>query len=703
VVRIRLRRRLEIRSVAPATLASTHAGPQHWTPERASIIACMSHPVSSQQHAQPRRLLSRDGPIPLLLVLLMAGGYALLFGTLSIGAYDAFSMHALDMGNMAQAAWNTAHGHLFRFTNMRLNYFGIEAWGTTTRLSFHVEALFPVIALTYLVYPHPETLLVLQTVALAAGAVPVYLLARDALRSAWAGIVFSLAYLLFPTLEATNLYEFHPVALAAPFLLAAFLFARRRQYALFWLFALLAMGTKEEIGLVIAMMGLYIALVRGDRRVGAATVVIGAAWSLAAVLVIEKHYRQPGSLSYVHSRYGYIGHGVHGFLHTVFQNPGAIGNVLFTWPKLGYLERLFAPIGFLCLLAPLALLIGAPTFALNLLSASPSMYTGLGDNSAELVAVVMIAGILGAEWLLATMPERFARLGLGMILVYVLVASLWNQRLNGFTPLGAYYSRPVVGTHQKVQQRFVAMIPPNVPVSTQDQLDPHLADRRYLYLFEDTGREPPTPEVPANLILLDVSAPTYPLPSTQLHDYAEAFIHRPGWGIRAANDGLILIAKGARSRSIPPTFYRFALADGVRPDHSMTASSRGLKLLGYDDAHTDLANHRIPNLAFSIYLRPTRMLRHDLQPAIYELMGAHLVACASHPLGLSWLPTSRWKVGHSYVIRMDPMETQWNTPGTSRLFMELRPALPASSSQSCAALWHQHGKLYPVGTLKVQF
>src|SRR5450759_4611786 len=120
----------------------------------------------------------------------MVCSYALLFGWLSLGTYWAYDMHALDMGNMGQAAWNTIHGHPFAFTNMRLHY-NIEAWWTTTRLSFHVEALFPMISLLYLVYPHPESLLILQTVALAIGAVPTYLLARDVLRNTGLALVFA--------------------------------------------------------------------------------------------------------------------------------------------------------------------------------------------------------------------------------------------------------------------------------------------------------------------------------------------------------------------------------------------------------------------------------------------------------------------------------------------------------------------------------
>src|SRR5947209_3730930 len=258
-------------------------------------------------------------------------GYVALFGWLSLSAYWAYAMHALDMGNMGQAAWNTIHGHPFAFTNMRLPY-NIEAWRTTTRLSFHVEALFPVISLVYVVYPHPESLLMLQTVALALGAVPTYFLARTVLRSTGLALVFALAYLLYPTVEALNLYEFHPVSLATPLLLFAFLFAYRRQYVPFLLCSAAAMGTKEEIGLVVAMFGLYVAFVQKERRIGVLTLVLGVGWSLFAALIVEKHFRQVGTITYISSRYGYLCggadasgqvhcHGLHGPIHTVLHDP----------------------------------------------------------------------------------------------------------------------------------------------------------------------------------------------------------------------------------------------------------------------------------------------------------------------------------------------------------------------------------------------
>src|SRR6185437_12748344 len=68
----------------------------------------------------------------------MACLYTVVFCAVSFRRYDAFLMHALDMGNMEQVIWNTFHGRPFHFTNMR-EHLRVEAFGTDTRLSFHVE------------------------------------------------------------------------------------------------------------------------------------------------------------------------------------------------------------------------------------------------------------------------------------------------------------------------------------------------------------------------------------------------------------------------------------------------------------------------------------------------------------------------------------------------------------------------------------
>lgn len=329
------------------------------------------------------------------------------------------------------------------------------------------------------------------------------------------------------------------------------------------------------------------------------------------------------------------------------------------------------------------------------------MYSGLGDNSAEVIAVVMIAAIFGIRRVLTTvrrwMPSRTAHIGTGAIFLSL---SLWNQHLNGYTPMGSLFQEPTIGRHQRLADRFVGMIPPSAPVSTQDQLDPHLSNRRYLYLFEDTGRVPPL--VPASDILLDVSAPTHPLPSFQLHDRAVAWIQRPGWGIAAANDGLLLIEKGVHRKVLPPRFYDYMRADSVHISAPLKIRSGGLDILGYNRQQTDLPNHVTANLALTFYLRPRMQIRRELQPVVFEIVHGTLIGCVHEPLGLAWLPTTQWQPHHVYAIRMDPLETEWQTPGVASLYVEI-VATPPYSHPVCSELWAQHHKLWRVGTLDVHF
>ncbi len=663
------------------------------------MVSVAARPIESRP-AEPQPADRRPALFAYALLGLMMLAYALLFGWLSLSRYDAYETHALDLGNMGQAAWNTIHGHPFSFTNVRLMYH-FEAWNTNTRLSFHVEALFPFISLVYLVYPHPESLLVLQTVALALGAIPTFWLARDVLGHAWCGLVFAAIYLLFPSLEALNLYEFHPVSLATSLLILAFWFAWRRRYVPFAICALAAMGGKEEIGLVVAMFGLYIALVQRERRVGVLAILVGVGWTLFATIIVEKHFRQPGTLTFAQSRYGYLGHGIRGVLHTVLHRPGIVLHHVVTRAKLSYASFLLEPVGFLALLAPLVLLLAAPTVLINVLSTDQHMYSGLGDNSAEVISVVVIAAILGSGWLCRRLSRWVpARAALLLVTGYALLAALLNQHLNGYTPLGANYHVPSIGQHQHLADRFVSMVPSGVPVSTQDQLDPHLSSRRYLYLYQDLGEYLNYPR--ANYLLLDASATTFPLPSWQIHDDAINLL-RAGWGVQAAQDGLILFRRGAPNTRIPAAFYSYALAPATPIPHALHGSSTGLSVLGYDGQQVDQPNYRVPNLAFSIYLRPQHALAHDLQPVVFQLTNGRMVGCTSDPLGLAWYPTSRWTPGKTYVVRMRVLEFSDQYPGLANLVMGLFPMPHHRAPADCNVLWSQHQALWSVGSKDANF
>src|SRR5207248_8129910 len=132
------------------------------------------------------------------------------------------------------------------------------------------------------------------------------------------GLGFALAYLLYPATQWLALNEFHPVALACPLLLFAFWYLDEGRLAPFAPFALVACTTKEEIGLVVAGLGVWYALARRRWVAGAAVAAGGALVSALAVYAVVPHFN--GGASSFYSQYSEVGGSPGGILKTAFAH-----------------------------------------------------------------------------------------------------------------------------------------------------------------------------------------------------------------------------------------------------------------------------------------------------------------------------------------------------------------------------------------------
>jgi uncharacterized membrane protein len=314
--------------------------------------------------------------------------YILFFASLSIRQHEAFQTYSADLGNHDQAIWNTVHGRLFRLTNMA---------GLDSRLALHFEPILLPLSLSYLVYSDPRTLLVLQTVMVGLGALPVFWLAREKLNSDLAALVFPLAYLLFPALEAANLFDFHTVTLAVPFLLYAFYFLQSRRYGLFALFAILAMSCKEDIPLLVAMLGIYIFVFQKARKAGVLTFLGSGCWFYVAVFLISPRFSPIGQNVHL-ERYAYLGQTPQQMVSTIFTRPGVIWEQLMVKARVGhYLWQLLTPVAFTSLLSLQTFLISLPSLAINLLSQyEPMQEVSRYHYAAPLVPLSSLSRLLSA-------------------------------------------------------------------------------------------------------------------------------------------------------------------------------------------------------------------------------------------------------------------------------------------------------------------
>jgi len=411
-------------------------------------------------------------------VIFLIVGYVLLFGYLSLAQHLALKTQLNDLGNMVQPLFNTLEGRFMQSSNYtvsdqyEVNRFGIHA-------NFILLLLFPLYALVQ----DPSLLLVVQTLAIGFGALPLYWLARDCFREdARAALVPPILYLANPLVQDTNLYDFHPLALAMPLILFAFYFAYRRRYLLFVLFAALLALTKEDMPLIVAMLGLYVFFVQRDKGLGITVVLVALAYFFCVVQLLMPMLNRGAETTILSNRYGHLGNSVGDILVNIVRSPHLLLGSLVSATKGIYLTALLLPVLFLPLLAPQVLLLSAPTLLINLLANNSAMHYPLQFYySAPILAFVFLATVVA----LGSVKSRFAPVVFRSVVVTLLFASSAVSFALSPAPYSllsswAEFSIPP----QSANVRALAQrIPGTASLSIQNNLGPHFAHREKVYSF----------------------------------------------------------------------------------------------------------------------------------------------------------------------------------------------------------------------------
>lgn len=207
-----------------------------------------------------RLLINWDFFVLSLLILI----YIFTLVTLSIRRHDAFASR-FDLSNMDQTLWYTLHGHFFQLRNPD---------ELMSRFSIHADLILVLLSPLYLIWDDVRMLIASESVFLALGAIPVYLLSLKLLKNKIISLVIAAVYLLNPGMQWTDIYDFHGVSLAIPFILYAFYFAYIKRWIWYGVFVLLALLTKENISLIIAMLGIAVFFVFKKKWIGLATFII---------------------------------------------------------------------------------------------------------------------------------------------------------------------------------------------------------------------------------------------------------------------------------------------------------------------------------------------------------------------------------------------------------------------------------------------
>ena len=603
-------------------------------------------------------------------VWVMILAYSAFFVLLTIQEHNAFQTTAFDLGNVDQTVWNTRHGRILAMTNIE---------GLTNRLGTHVEPILLPISLLYFIWSDPRTLLLLQTIIIALGAWPVFLITQHATRNApratrdMLSVAFALVYLLFPALQSANVFDFHAVSLAPTFFLFAFYYLEKERWGLYALFCVLTMSCKEDMPLLVVMLGLYALVVHRKWLAGSVTVAAAILWFSLAVGVVMPYF-DPDGVAPLANRYAYLGDSPFEIILTLIMEPGLVLDRLLTAGNLAYVRDLLTPVAFLSLLAPQVLILALPTLLINLLSSDGFMHQLEGFHyGAPLAPIVVVSAVYAAAWLNRRLPQ-FRSLPL-VVVALVLAATLFYHYGYGYTPLAADFkgSWPTITDHHQLGEEIARGIPVGDSLAALPHPNPHASQRQRLSMIDRVEGGLPAPLNNAEAVWLDVTN-GWPLHPNDLKLAVENLL-AGDYGVDQAIDGWLVLRRGATEKAVSNAFYDFARASDPQPQYSMRLQflldgEPILESLGFDlilrnqRANDSTARSRqgpqSPISSIRVYWRALQPLPSGLylHPFFFDdATGQVLEDTTQRPMiATVWYPPEDWRSGETVMTSTLPWD-----------------------------------------------
>ncbi len=546
-----------------------------------------------------------------LLLLIAILLYIWIFAGLAFAQHAGMRTHKADLGQMDQAIWNTSQG---RFVEEVKDDF------VSTRLTDHVEPIFALISPVLWLWDDVRALLLLQVIAVALGALPLYALALEKLdqllpahqrAQIWhreplqqmtrpLALAVALGWLLSPQLQSAVLTEFHAIPLAAPLIVWAFWAAEKNRWRQFFVAALLLAAVKEEAALLAAGLGFWcwvLDVSKARRRqypipntkyLIFPLLVTGfsLAWFyLATFVIVPAHAAQVygAAESAYFQRYGALGNSPLDIARSFFTQPGVVWQIASEPARTAYLWQLLAGFGLFALLAPEILLLCTPVFLANLLSAYPAQYYGEFHYSAPIVPYFAVAGVYGLARLWRWLGRRFAgesgsfqHLPAANAGVMALVSIFTNSR-STLRPLLAWglvlwllvwagigYANAGRGpgggrydpTPVTAHHRLLDRFTSQIPADAA--VTATAAVHPHLSHRRYIYQFPfgLDAAVPAEWALLDVTSNTDMAPGDVKAKVDEMLAS--DWGVADGADGFLLLQRGVAEKTIPGAFFSFA-------------------------------------------------------------------------------------------------------------------------------------------------
>lgn len=498
-----------------------------------SVRTASTHPVDEAPAAPPptdrlpslaqrlRQRLptpSRSGLALAALVVAFVGW----FGRLAVLHQRYFGNFAFDLGIYDQGIWLLSEGER-PFVTVR----GLDLFGHHTNFILYLWAPF-----YRFLGAGAEFLVVSEVVIVGLAAVPVYLLARDRLRSVGddraelLAVGLAAVFLLNPSVQNQLWWMFHPDTLSILPVLCTWLYATRRRWKLAAVWAVVALLCKEDVALTLVAMAVVLAWREKQWKLLAPGAVAGLWFVLMTRAVMPA--ANAGLDPFYVAQFSNLGANLREMVVNSIVHPSRWATRLFS-AKAGdgpYWFQLTGPFAIVVpLLAGPELLLLVPQFFIN----TVTLWAYTTDARYHYSALPVAALTICTVEVIGRLPtHRWRQVVVGGVLGAAAITNIWwapsplggvDRYVPGVESLGR--GDPTTGAwrrsphaHQAAAEEAIARIPPESSVSAAFYLVTQLTHRQEIYEFPTPfmrgnyrveGAAPPDPAT-VDYVLVDAEA-----------------------------------------------------------------------------------------------------------------------------------------------------------------------------------------------------
>lgn len=307
-------------------------------------------------------MLSKTSNDPAIKAVTIAA-IAFFICTLGLTLHRHFTFYSsYDQGIFNQVFWNSTHGNWFQSTlssqlSTNVIHGGEVPDVAYRRLGQHFTPALLLWLPIYYLFPHSATLTVLQVVFVTAAGLVLFALARIHLEPAIASVI-TISFYGANAIIGSTLGNFHDISQIPLFVFSLLLAMEKRWWWLFAIFAVCILAVREDSGISLFGIGVYLILSRRYPRIGFFVCLGSLFYVLALTNLVMPLFSDDVSKRFMLENFGQYAQGDRAstleILVNMLTNPGLVIREIFTpgFATFKYLLGQWLPLAFIPVIAP---------------------------------------------------------------------------------------------------------------------------------------------------------------------------------------------------------------------------------------------------------------------------------------------------------------------------------------------------------------